>query len=144
MASDAINVPDPSSRRGGHVVQRLESDLIGWLTTVAPDGTPQVSPIWFHWDGDEFLVYSKESTRVTNIEGHSKVSLNLDGNGRGGDIVVVEGEARIDRSYRPPPDHPEYVAKYIELMEGYGWTLEYFAQEYPVPVLIRPTRYRFW
>ncbi len=133
-----------TSENGSRVARRLRQDLIGWLTTVAPDGMPQTSPIWFHWDGSEFVVYSLESARVRNIEGHSEVSLNLDGDGRGGDIVVVEGVARIDRAFRPASDHEQYVSKYRELMEGYGWTPEYFAGAYPVPIRIVPTRYRYW
>ena len=32
--------------------------MIGWLTTVTPDGQPQTFPIWFLWDDGEMLVYS--------------------------------------------------------------------------------------
>ncbi len=135
---------DTTSEAGARVAGRLRTDLIGWLTTVAPEGMPQTSPIWFHWDGSEFVIYSLESARVKNIEAHPEVSLNLDGDGRGGDIVVIEGMARIDRSYRPASDHEAYVSKYRELMDGYGWTPEYFAESYPVPIRITPTRYRHW
>jgi PPOX class probable F420-dependent enzyme len=135
---------DTSSENGSRVAGRLRSELIGWLTTVAPDGMPQTSPVWFFWDGSEFLVYSLESTRVRNIEQRPPVSLHLDGDGRGGAIVVVEGIARIDRSHRPASEHEAYVNKYRELMDGYGWSPEYFAERYPVPIRITPTRYRHW
>ncbi len=135
---------ETTSEAGARAAGRVRTALIGWLTTVAPEGMPQTSPIWFHWDGSEFVIYSLESARVKNIEAHPEVSLNLDGDGRGGDIVVVEGVARIDRSYRPASDHEAYVSKYRELMDGYGWTPEYFAKSYPVPIRITPTRYRHW
>ena len=91
MSRSGIAEIDSSDASGARAVERLSSDRIGWLTTVAPDGTPQVSPIWFLWDSDEILVYSLDSPRARNIASHPRVSLNLDGNGLGGDIVIVEG-----------------------------------------------------
>ena len=35
-----------------------------------------------------------------------------------------------------------YIAKYQRLLDDYGWTAEWFAGEYPVPILVRPTRWR--
>ena len=42
---------DTSSSFGRRVVERLENEHVVWLTTVAADGTPQPSPVWFLWDG---------------------------------------------------------------------------------------------
>ena len=49
-----------SGHRGGRAArsERLETELIGWLTTINPDGQPQSSPIWFLWRDGEVLVYS--------------------------------------------------------------------------------------
>ena len=135
---------DQCTDAGARAVTRLEQDRIGWLTTVAADGTPQTSPIWFIWDGDEFLLYSLESARARNIRDRPRVSLNLDGDGRGGDIVVVEGSARIDRDAPSAAEHPAYLDKYGLVMDDNGWTPEWFAHEYPVPIRITPTRYRYW
>lgn len=129
---------------GRHAARRLRQDLIAWMTTVSPAGQPQTSPVWFWWDGDEFRVYSLESARVRNIEENPKVTLNLDGNGIGGDIVIVEGEAIVDRSLSSAAADEEYVAKYRHRMDENGWTPEWFATHYPVPIRIHPTRYRYW
>ena len=141
--SDVAEI-DSSDESGTRTVERLSNDRIGWLTTVAPDGTPQVSPIWFWWHGDEILVYSLDSLRARNIASHPRVSLNLDGNGLGGDIVIVEGTARIDADAPSAADNPAYVAKYLPVMEGYGWAPEWFAGRYSVPIRITPTRFRYW
>ncbi|MFV9672515.1 MAG: TIGR03667 family PPOX class F420-dependent oxidoreductase [Acidimicrobiia bacterium] len=125
-------------------VNRLQTERIGWLTTVAADGTPQVSPIWFLWDGEEFLVYSLDSLRVRNLGGESRISLNLDGNGMGGDIVIVEGTARIDAAMPSAAENADYLAKYKPVMDDYGWTPEWFADRYSVPIRIAPTKYRYW
>ena len=144
MSRSGIAHIDRSSPRGAHAAERLETERIGWLTTVAPDGTPQSSPIWFLWDGYVFSIYSLESVRVRNITVQPRVSITLDGNGLGGDIVIVEGTATIDRSMPSAADNPRYLAKYQPVMDGYGWTPEYFAGEYPVPLTVAPTRYRYW
>ncbi len=137
----AVDSDDP---KGAEVIERLRNERIGWLTTVAPDGTPQTSPIWFLWDGESILIYSLESARTRNITDHPRVSLHLDGNGLGGDIVVVEGTAVINRDLPAAPDNHEYLAKYQPVIDAYGWTAESFAADYSAPVVITPTKYRYW
>jgi PPOX class probable F420-dependent enzyme len=144
MTRSGIARIDQGDERGAHASQRLASDRIGWLTTVAPDGTPQASPIWFLWDGHEILVYSLDSPRARNVAERPRVSLNLDGNGLGGDIVIVEGTARIDEETPSAADNSAYVAKYRPVMDDYGWTPEWFAGRYSVPIRITPTRFRYW
>ena len=144
MAQNGPATIDRTDQRGRHAAGRLESDRVGWLTTVAPDGTPQTSPIWFLWNGDEFLVYSLDSARVRNVRANPRVSLNLDGNGRGGDIVVVEGTARIVEDYPSAADNPAYLEKYGPIMAEYDWSPQWFASRYSVPLVITPTRYRYW
>ena len=131
---------DPDSRAG----QRLREELIGWLTTVAPDGTPQTSPVWFLWDGAEFLLYSVRGARTRNIAANPRVSLNLDGNGMGGDIVTLEGTARLVDDEPSASDAPAYLGKYRERMDAYGWSPEKFAGDYPVAIRVIPTRIRAW
>ena len=144
MSRSGIATIDRTTEAGARTAQRLEDDRIGWLTTVRSDGTPQTSPIWFWWDGEEFLIYSLESARARNIEHQGRVSLNLDGNGMGGDIVVVEGTATIDRSLPSAADHAEYLEKYKPVMDGYGWTPEWFAERYSAPIRVFPTKYSYW
>ncbi len=70
---------------GSRPDRRLREELIVWLTTVRADGQPQTSPVWFLWDGETFLIYSRpDAARLRNIAANRRVSLNLDGNGRGG------------------------------------------------------------
>lgn len=134
---------DPNDSRGAEVIERLKNDRMGWLTTVAADGTPQTSAIWFLWHADTFLVYSLETARVRNIAEHPRVSMNLDGDGMGGDIVVIEGTATIDHSIPSAAENPEYLDKYESVMAANGWTPEWFADKYFAPVFITVTRYRF-
>ncbi len=131
----------PDSR----AAERLATDLIAWLTTVSPSGAPQTSPVWFLWDGDEFLIYSLDDTaRTRNIATNPHVALNLDGNGLGGDIVTLEGRASVDPDAPTAAAVPAYVAKYRERMDANGWSPEKFAADYPVAIRVRPTRARAW
>ncbi len=41
---------DTGSAGDAHALERLRTDMIGWLTTVRSDGQPQTFPIWFLWD----------------------------------------------------------------------------------------------
>jgi PPOX class probable F420-dependent enzyme len=128
-----------------NVEQRLREEPIMWMTTVTPGGLPQTSPIWFFWDGREFLMFSKDDTaRIRNVSANPKISLNLEGDGRGGAVVVIEGTARIDRDHPPATAMPEYIEKYQGFLDNYDWTAASFATDYPVPILIRPDRLRAW
>jgi len=144
MTRTGVREIDPADSGGALAAERLAAERIGWLTTVAADGTPQTSPIWFLWDGDEILIYSLDSPRVRNLKSHPRVSLNLDGNGLGGDIVIVEGTARIDNEAPSAAENGEYLVKYEPAMDGHGWTPEWFAGRYSVPIRITPTRFRYW
>lgn len=125
--------------------QRLRNESIIWLTTVSPSGQPQTSPVWFLWNGGDFLIYSLPGTaRTRNIEGNSRVSLNLDGDGRGGAVVTIEGTAHVDLEAPASDEVPEYAAKYQQKIAGYGWTPESFAADYPIPIRITAIRARSW
>ncbi len=127
---------DESTTFGARVARRLREEKLGWLTTVRPDGTPVPVPVWFLWDGDaSFLIYSRPGTaKLRNIARNPKASFSLDGDGRGGDIVVVLGEARVAGDEPPADRVPEYVAKYTWGFERNGWTPPEFAADYSVPV----------
>jgi len=128
-----------------HTTKRLRNDLIAWLTTVSPGGQPQTSPVWFLWDDGIIWVYSLPDTaRVRNIEANSKVAVNLDGDGTGGDIVTIEGRASFDPAAPAAWEIPDYVVKYAALMEANGWTPQEFSEQYPVAIRIEPRRWRVW
>jgi PPOX class probable F420-dependent enzyme len=135
--------PDASTKAGARALERLEAELIGWLTTTNPDGQPQSSPIWFLWVGDEILIYShKRAPRNGNVAARPHVAFNLNTDAGGGDVVTMEGDGRIGLTTTPPDQNLAYLAKYRGLLAESDWTPEFFAAEYPVPVLVRPTRWR--
>ena len=136
---------DERTEFGARAARRLREEIIGWLTTVSPEGAPRPIPVWFLWDGDrELLLYSRPGKRkLANIEANPKVSLNLDSDGIDADIVICWGEARLTDD--PPANEvTEYVAKYAERIAALGWTPEGFAADFSVPVRISLTRIHGW
>jgi PPOX class probable F420-dependent enzyme len=132
---------NPDEPRHGRAQSRLDGDRIGWLTTVRPDGQPQTMPIWFIWDAGEVLVFSDHrAQRNRNIAANPRVSFHLDTNPEGGDVVMLEGEARLDPTLVGPQDHPGYVAKYNAWIAAWFSTPEQMAEVYHVAIRIRPTR----
>ena len=134
---------DTSTPFGARAERRLREELLAWLVTVSPGGTPQPVPVWFLWEGESFLIYSRpETSKLRNIARSPRVALHLDGNGRGGDIVVVTGDAAVSKSDPPADRVPAYVEKYAELIDLNGWTPHVFASDYSVPVRVRFGRLR--
>jgi PPOX class probable F420-dependent enzyme len=134
---------DTSTEAGARAMERLHAELIAWLTTVTPDGRPQSSPIWFLWEDGEIMLASLATTpRVRNVRANPHIALNLNSNEEGGDIVTLEGEARIVEHELPPATETAYRAKYLDKIHEYGWTWESFRRDYPVVVRIAITRVR--
>ena len=134
---------DPASDDGAKALGRLETELMGWVTTVNPDGQPQSSAIWFLWRDGEVLVYSHvRALRNANIEANPRVAFNLNTDPDGDEVVTMEGTARIDLRLPPSSANPAYQAKHRHTLDRYGWTPEWLAENYPVPIVITPTRWR--
>ena len=134
-------IVDESTDFGARVAAHLRDEIVVWLTTVTPKGSPLPSPVWFHWDGEHsVIVFSQPGARQRNIEANPRVTLNFAGDGRGGDIVVLSGPATIEE---PSPERVEaYVEKYAAHITRIGQTPESFRARYSVPIRIELTRLR--
>ena len=135
-------VLDLDDERQAHAAQRLATEAIAWLTTVTPDGQPQTMPIWFVWEDGEILFYSQaRSARNRNLRSNRNVAFHLNDDGRGDDVLSIEGEARFDPDAIPGGDNPAFLAKYKSFFDEYGWTGDYYTEHYPHAVRIRPTKF---
>lgn len=125
--------------------ERLRSDLIAWLTTVTAEGQPQATPVWFLWEDGTFLIYSRPGkAKLENIASNPKVSVHLRGTEAGDDIATFDGTADLPGDQPPADQVPDYVSKYREQMEGFGWTPARFAELYSEPIRVTPTEARIW
>ncbi len=126
---------DLNTEYGQRVARRLAEERIGWLTTVDGSGMPQPRPVWFLWQEDSLLIYSRPAThKLEHIARNPHVALNLDGDGLGGDIVVLTGSAQIDPAAPPADQSPAYVGKYADGMARIGMTARQFASVYSVAI----------
>jgi PPOX class probable F420-dependent enzyme len=135
---------DVSTPLGNRIAERLETEIMVWLTTVAPDGTPQPNPVWFLWDGSTLLVYShNKAARLRNLRDNPRVSLNFDSRDQGeSDVHIITGTARIASDEPPASQNERYLVKYAEAIKGIGSETEKFAKLYSVPIRITPERTR--
>jgi PPOX class probable F420-dependent enzyme len=137
---DVLDLNDP---KHAEVAERLRAGLVVWLTTVTPSGQPQTTPVWYHWDGETFLFYSQPGRpKLANIAANPRVSLHPVGDLDAEDAVAIEGTAALDPSTLPADQIPSYITKYLELIDGFGWTPSSFAADYSVAVRVVPTRSR--
>jgi PPOX class probable F420-dependent enzyme len=123
---------------------RLYHNLIGWLTTVRPDGQPVTVPVWFLFREDEtILVYSQpKSPKLRSINANPKVSIVLDVSDLGRNVVCIEGVARASDDVRPVSQQPKYLAKYAERVAALFESPERFASLFSAAIVITPTKLR--
>ena len=140
-----FQLPDLSTPFGERVLRRLRDERLIWLTTVDAKGMPQPTPVWFLWDEatSTILIYSRaDAKRLAHLQQDPRIALNFDGNGRGGDIIVITGQAQVS-SDDPPADRlPTYVEKYHDFIARSYTTPEKFASIYSVALRIRPSGIR--
>ncbi|MFD0366000.1 TIGR03667 family PPOX class F420-dependent oxidoreductase [Nocardia sp. GCM10030253] len=136
-------VVDTSTEFGAKVAARLDSEQVIWLTTVGASGTPQPNPVWFRWDGEEFLFFSQaDKPKLRNIARNPRVSLNLNATETGGNVVILTGTARIDESGATTAEIAAYTEKYARGLVDIAMTDEEFYAEYSVAVRVKPDRLR--
>ena len=117
--------------------------MVGWLTTVAADGRPQTSVISFLWEGDSIIFYSRPDTpKLRNIARSPLISFHLQSDAYGDRVLSIEGTAEVDRSVPRSDVYARYRAKYLDPLCHWGMDETQTAQEFSVPIRIRPTRIR--
>jgi PPOX class probable F420-dependent enzyme len=138
-------VIDQSTEKGSKVTRWLQEDIVAWLVTVSPDGTPVPTPVWFWWDGETVLVYSQPGKpKLRHIAANRRVAIALPLDEVGDLRAVVTGNAELDESAPAAFENPEYIAKYRDEIARLGSNPEQFSGAYSVPIRIRPTRLRAW
>jgi PPOX class probable F420-dependent enzyme len=123
----------------------LEQEPVVWLSTVRPDGGPHLVPIWFWWDGEAVLVFSKPNAqKVRNLRAQPSVMLALGDAEDDFDVGMVEGSAELlelpTRNLLPPG----HLRKYARQLAAVGLSADEYAETYSQVIRIVPTRALGW
>jgi PPOX class probable F420-dependent enzyme len=78
------------------VEEFLQEPHVAALATIRPGGRPHVVPVWFEWDGREFVMASfRNLQKVRNIAGKGYAALSIFTSVLPYKQVTVEGLARV-------------------------------------------------
>src|SRR5262245_48849940 len=123
----------------------LRSEPVVWMSTVRPDGSPHLIPIWFSWDGEAILIASKPAAqKVRNIRANPVVMLALGQPDEDFDVGLLEGRAELVDMPAADLLPASHLAKYRAAMASIGLTPEEFLATYTQVIRIVPTRYLPW
>jgi PPOX class probable F420-dependent enzyme len=129
----------------GPAAERLDREAVAWLTTVTASGQPQSSVVWFlvH-DGAIYVQSQPVAAKVKNIRANRNVSLHLNSDTAGGNVVTVDADAEILDGF-PPGVRDAYLARYERrIREELQTTPEELAADYSTTIRVTPRRVRSW
>ena len=120
----------------------LESFLIesrnATMATIRADGTPQLTPVWFVWDGEQFIIsITTERAKYKNLARDARMSLCVD-DVTGFGYVTAEGKAEI-REKDIWDDTRKILVKYRG-EEGGDAYLKNMKTQPRVLIVMKPTR----
>lgn len=136
---------DSQTPFGKRIEQRLHEETVIWLVTTSADGTPQPSPVWFLYEAEALLIYSKPDTpKLRNIAARPIVALHFNTDPDGDNVVVFHGRATIDPDAPTAIAVPAYRQKYTTGIADIGMTPESFAATYSTAIRVRLEKVRGW
>ncbi|MGQ0607120.1 MAG: pyridoxamine 5'-phosphate oxidase family protein [Chloroflexota bacterium] len=120
----------------------LRDDPVVWLSSVQADGRPHVVPVWFHWDGERIVAFSKPHARkVDNLRDKPRVMLAVGTPGPDFEVELIEATAELPDVSATDVMPAGFGAKYRELLRRANLTVQRFAEVYSQPIVLRPTRF---
>jgi hypothetical protein len=102
--------------------QFLNSKIPARLAYTALDGLPRVVPMWFHWDGEQFVLGSAPaSPKVKALARNAKVALIIDEDTYPPKVLLVKGTATVKVIEGVVPEYGEAARRYLGEEQGQGW-----------------------
>lgn len=142
---DAAPAPVAADRAAARIARLLDAEPVVWLSTVRPDGTPHLVPIWFSWDGQSVLIASKpHAKKVANLRANPRVMLALGEPEDDFDVGLVEGVAEIVEAPASDVLPSNHLAKYRAEMAAIGLSRDEYLATYSLVIRVRPTRFLPW
>ena len=103
----------------------LQSKIPARLAYVWIDGTPRVVPIWFHWDGREFVMGTPpKAPKLKALAKNPKVSLTIDDNNFPHKVLLVRGTAKLQPVNGVVPEYALAAERYFGAEQGKAWVAQ--------------------
>lgn len=120
----------------------LETDEVVWLSSVCADGRPHLVAVWFHWDGERVVAFSKPNARkVQNLRREPRAMLAVGRAGPDFDVELIEADAELPRRPTAEVMPSGFSAKYADLLRRVDLSAQRFMEIYSQPIVLRPTRF---
>jgi PPOX class probable F420-dependent enzyme len=117
----------------------LQSKIPARLAYIAIDGTPRVIPIWFHWNGTEFVMGTPpKAPKLKALAKNPRVSLTIDDNTFPHKVLLVRGTAHLEPMNGVVPEYAMAAERYFGPDQGKAWVAQ-MAQMIPSMVRITIT-----
>lgn len=105
--------------------QLLESTIPARLAYVWTDGTPRVVPIWFHWNGREFVLASpSRAPKLKALAKNPKVALTIDDNNFPHKVLLARGTAKLQPMDGIVPEYALAAERYFGAQQGKAWVAQ--------------------
>jgi hypothetical protein len=100
----------------------LQSKIPARLAYIWTDGTPRVVPIWFHWDGKEFVLATPpKAPKLKALSKNTKVALTIDDNNFPHKVLLVRGTARLETVKGIVSEYAAAAERYFGREQGQAW-----------------------
>ena len=103
----------------------LLSTIPARLAYVWTDGTPRVIPIWFHWNGHDFVMGTPaKAPKVKALAKNPRISLTIDDNVFPHKVLLVRGTARLETVEGIVPEYALAAERYFGPEQGKAWVAQ--------------------
>jgi hypothetical protein len=113
---DLALLQHPASR------ELLQSKIPARLAYVWTDGTPRVIPIWFHWNGQDFVFATPpRAPKLKALAKNPKVSFTIDNDTFPHKVLLVRGTARMEPVDGIVPEYALAADRYFGREQAQAW-----------------------
>jgi PPOX class probable F420-dependent enzyme len=104
----------------------LHSKIPARLAYIAPDGTPRVVPIWFHWNDRELVMGTHpKALKLRALARNSKVAVTIDDNTFPHKVLLIRGTARLQEVAGVVPEYALAAERYLGPEQGKAWVKQF-------------------
>ncbi len=103
-------------------VELLQSKVPARLAYIWMDGTPRVVPVWFHWNGENFVLGTPpKAPKLKALARNPKVALTIDDDTFPHRVLMVRGTAKLETVNGVVPEYAYAAERYFGREKGQAW-----------------------